>query len=73
MAAPKKKRSKSRSKRHKNIWKAFKKEKLMNKVSLKTCKNCGNKKLNHRVCPECGYYKGEQVMTVKSNDNVIEA
>gem|GEM_PF-2610182 len=31
-------------------------------------------KLNHRVCPVSGYYKGKQVMTVKSKaDKVIEA
>lgn len=23
-----------------------------------TCSNCGASVLYHRVCPECGYYKG---------------
>ncbi|MCK4263737.1 MAG: 50S ribosomal protein L32 [Candidatus Aminicenantes bacterium] len=30
--------------------------------SLSLCSNCGNPKLPHRACPECGYYKGRQVM-----------
>ncbi len=25
------------------------------------CSNCGSPKLPHRVCPECGFYKGRQV------------
>ncbi|MCJ7680145.1 MAG: 50S ribosomal protein L32 [Candidatus Aminicenantes bacterium] len=29
--------------------------------SLSLCSNCGSPKLPHRVCPECGYYKGRQV------------
>ncbi len=30
--------------------------------ALSICSNCGNPKLPHRVCPECGFYKGRQVM-----------
>jgi ribosomal protein L32 len=30
------------------------------------CTNCGARKLAHRVCPVCGYYKGKQVITIKS-------
>jgi len=31
-------------------------------------------KLNHRVCPESGFYKGQQVISVKSKTaDVIEA
>jgi large subunit ribosomal protein L32 len=26
------------------------------------CSNCGNPKLPHRACPECGFYKGRQVI-----------
>ena len=40
-----------------------------------TCKNCGAKKLTHRVCPVCGYYKDKQVLTIKSKkkDTVVDA
>jgi len=30
--------------------------------SLSLCDNCGTPKLPHRVCPECGFYKGRQVV-----------
>jgi large subunit ribosomal protein L32 len=32
--------------------------------NLTTCKNCGNKKQQHVVCPACGYYDGRQVLAV---------
>lgn len=28
-------------------------------VQLSTCSNCGASVVYHRVCPECGYYKGK--------------
>ena len=30
------------------------------------CPNCGAPKRAHRVCPECGFYNGRQVVTVKA-------
>lgn len=36
---------------------------------LTTCSNCGNKLEFHRVCSECGYYKGEKVLQVKEPKN----
>ncbi len=32
---------------------------------LVACDNCGEYKPAHRVCPSCGYYNGEQVITVE--------
>lgn len=32
------------------------------KVQLNRCSRCGEPKLQHRVCPNCGYYNGEQVI-----------
>lgn len=29
-----------------------------------TCSNCGQRRLPHRVCPNCGYYKGREVVKV---------
>jgi len=29
---------------------------------LVTCSNCSAKMLPHRVCPQCGYYRGRQVL-----------
>lgn len=27
------------------------------------CANCGNRHVPHTVCPQCGYYKGIEVIT----------
>ncbi|MDY6065152.1 MAG: 50S ribosomal protein L32 [Finegoldia sp.] len=57
MAVPKRKTSKTRkNKRRASSYK-------LPKVTITTCKNCGAIKLPHRVCPECGYYAGKQVIT----------
>ena len=34
-------------------------------TSLSKCSNCGAQKKPHRVCSECGFYSGRQVVTVK--------
>jgi large subunit ribosomal protein L32 len=31
-------------------------------VNLATCSNCATKTMPHRVCPNCGYYKGKKVL-----------
>ena len=31
-------------------------------LSLSQCPNCKEPKLPHRVCPNCGYYKGKQAI-----------
>jgi large subunit ribosomal protein L32 len=31
--------------------------------SLSVCPNCSSKKLPHRVCPVCGFYKNRQIIT----------
>lgn len=34
--------------------------------SLSTCPKCGTSVLPHRVCRVCGFYRGKQVLTIKS-------
>ena len=34
--------------------------------NLVACPNCHNKKLQHYVCPTCGYYAGRQIIQVAS-------
>lgn len=29
---------------------------------LGVCDHCGHPKLSHRACPNCGYYRGRQVI-----------
>jgi len=33
---------------------------------LTTCGHCGAAILTHRICPECGYYRGKQAIEVKA-------
>jgi len=37
----------------------------MTEPAKATCSHCGAVVQPHRVCGECGYYKGRQVMDVK--------
>ena len=36
--------------------------------SMMVCPNCGEVKLAHVVCKECGYYDGKQVLEIKSKE-----
>jgi large subunit ribosomal protein L32 len=35
--------------------------------TLALCSNCGAPHLYHRVCPQCGTYRGKQVYEVEVN------
>lgn len=58
MAVPKKRTSKQRKRKRRTHNKA-------ESVDVNTCPQCGDNKLPHRVCPSCGYYRGEQVLDVE--------
>ena len=58
MAVPKKKTSQSR-RDQRRAHHALKGPKLV------ACPNCGDPHVPHRVCPECGYYKGRTAVTVE--------
>ncbi len=71
---PKKKRSiEKRNIRH-ATWETDILKKLSNMMSFSLCTNCGATRLAHRVCKKCGYYKGKQVLTIKTKTaKVIDA
>ena len=52
MAHPKRKTSKTRRDKRRTHIKA-------EVPTIATCSNCGATHLYHRVCPECGHYKGQ--------------
>ena len=54
MANPKRKHSHSRTTKRRA-------HQALEVPSLSLCPNCGNPKLPHRACPDCGYYKERQV------------
>lgn len=31
-----------------------------------TCSHCGAATLTHRICPECGYYRGKQAINIEA-------
>ncbi|TDI70800.1 MAG: 50S ribosomal protein L32 [Bacteroidetes bacterium] len=52
MAHPKRKISKSRRDKRRTHYKST-------AATFKECSNCGAPVLLHRVCTECGYYRGK--------------
>ncbi len=52
MAHPKRKQSKSRRDKRRTHYKA-------EFLTLTKCSNCNTTIRFHRVCPECGFYKGK--------------
>ena len=38
--------------------------------TLATCPNCGATVIYHRVCPECGYYRGRQIVVKNAESSV---
>jgi large subunit ribosomal protein L32 len=34
--------------------------------SSTVCPQCGGVRLTHRACPSCGYYRGRQVVAIKT-------
>jgi len=55
MAVPKKKMSRSRTRRRKAHWKVV-------GPRLSTCPRCRSPKLPHRACTNCGTYRGREVV-----------
>jgi len=56
MAVPKRKVSKQRGNTRFANWK-------LTAPALVECPHCHELKKSHRVCPSCGYYDGEQVVS----------
>jgi large subunit ribosomal protein L32 len=55
MAVPKKKMSRSRTRKRKAAWR-------LRAARTARCPQCNAAKLPHRVCPSCGTYKGREVV-----------
>jgi len=62
MAVPKSRTSKQRrNKRRSANWK-------LSLPGMTECPQCGEAKLSHRVCKNCGYYKAKQVIAVAEEE-----
>ena len=62
MALPKRKHSKSRRDKRRSA------NSKLTMVSLSICPHCKKRRLPHRVCPYCGYYKGKPVVVIESKE-----
>ena len=58
MALPKRKMSKARRDSRRANW-------ILTVSGLVECPQWHEKKMPHRVCPECGYYNGKQVVAME--------
>ncbi|HPC97938.1 MAG TPA: 50S ribosomal protein L32 [Bacteroidales bacterium] len=59
MAHPKHKHSSTRRDKRRTHYKAT-------KPTTMACSNCGSTVEYHRVCPECGYYRGKPAIEKKA-------
>ncbi len=57
MAVPKRRTSKQRKRKRRTHVKA-------EGVTVSSCPKCGDPKEPHRVCPNCGHYRGKLVIEV---------
>ena len=60
MAVPKQKQSHSRTNKRRSTHKAA-------RPTVNSCPQCHSPRVPHRVCPECGYYGGRQVVTERAS------
>ena len=61
MAVPKKKVSKARrDKRRSSVWK-------IDAPAIQKCPKCGEYKAAHKVCSNCGTYKGKTIIDVNKD------
>lgn len=59
MALPKRRHSKARTAKRKATWMR------RPEPNVAKCPKCHEPKLNHRVCPSCGYYRDREVISEK--------
>ncbi|MBM3723187.1 MAG: 50S ribosomal protein L32 [Actinobacteria bacterium] len=59
MPVPKRKTSRSNTRHRRSAWKTT-------PPTLAMCECGRTKKLSHQVCPECGRYRGRQVLPPKA-------
>jgi len=62
MANPKRRHSASRQAKRRANWKVTPK-------NLSICTQCKTPKLPHRICPQCGYYKGKPVVVIEEKED----
>ena len=59
MPNPKRRHSSARGKKRRTHYK-------LASASLSKCPQCGKPKISHAICKYCGYYKGRQIIEIKT-------
>ena len=59
MPLPKRQHSKQRGRKRRTHWK-------LSVPSFSKCPQCEKPIIPHRICPFCGYYKGSQIVAIKT-------
>lgn len=74
MATPRKKISIHKRHMRHSTWLRINLTRLDNTVAMTKCQNCTKYRLAHRVCGHCGFYRGKQVLTIKTKGpKVVDA
>lgn len=58
MPLPKRRHSRTRGRKRRTHWK-------LEAPNVISCKNCGQGRLSHHICPHCGFYDGRLVIEKK--------
>ena len=66
MAVPKRRTSKTKKRMRRTHYK-------IDPTGMIKCPNCGELIKPHRVCPDCGFYKGSKVISEKASEEETEA
>ncbi len=61
MAVPKKRTSKAKKNKRRTHWKA-------SSPALAKCPHCHQPKQPHKVCPNCGFYAGREVIKPETEE-----
>jgi len=61
MPNPKRRHSRERGRLRRTFYK-------VKSPNLSKCPQCGKPKLSHRICPFCGYYKGQEQVVIKTKE-----
>ena len=61
MPLPKRQHSKQRGRKRRTHWK-------VQVASFGKCPQCQKPIISHRVCPFCGYYKGQQIVQIATKE-----
>ena len=72
MAVPKKKSSKTRTRRRWATYVTRMRKKILNRTNMVACSNCAEMKLAHVVCMSCGMYNDRKVLDVEKTKKVTK-